>query len=53
MVYTDKFDESEIPFEALDKFGITQEMIDDLPGQVMLLLTTGQYTPVLLLQTSN
>ena len=30
MVYTDKFDESEIPFEALAKFGITQEMIDDL-----------------------
>ena len=53
MVYTDKFDESEIPFEALAKFGITQEMVDDLPGQVMLLLTTGQYTPVLLLQTSN
>ena len=49
MEYVDKFDESEIPFEALGKFGITQQMIDDLPEQVMLLLTTGQYTPVMVL----
>ena len=53
MEYVDKFDESEIPFEALGKFGITQQMIDDLPEQVMLLLTTGQYTPVMVLNTSN
>lgn len=53
MEYIDKFDESEIPFEALTKFGITQDMIDDLPQQVIMRLLTGQYTPVMSLRTSN
>lgn len=41
------FTESEIPYEALANFGLTQEMIDDLPQSVMLAFLSGRTTPVL------
>ena len=42
-----KIDFDDIPYDALAEFGITQEMVDDLPQQVLDALTRGQRTPVL------
>lgn len=42
-----KFDISEIPYEKLETFGLTQEMVDDFPEQVMDRLLDGQRTPVI------
>jgi hypothetical protein len=42
-----KFDETEIPYDVLEKFGLTQQMMEDLPEQVLTDLTEGRRTPVL------
>ena len=31
----DRFDESNYPYETLEKFGLTREMIEDLPMNVL------------------
>ena len=43
----DRFTEKEIPYEDLAQFGLTQEMIDDLPQSVMTRLLSGYETPLL------
>ncbi|MDD6553466.1 MAG: DUF4099 domain-containing protein [Prevotellaceae bacterium] len=42
-----KFDESEIPYDLLAEFGITQDMVDDFPQTVMDLFLCGLPTPLL------
>lgn len=42
-----RIDYEDIPYDALAEFGLTQEMIDDLPEQILYALTNGQRTPVL------
>lgn len=41
------FGENEIPYGILEQFGITQEMMDDLPQRVMEVLLKGGRTPLL------
>ena len=41
------FTETDIPYEILAEFGLTQNMIDDLPQSVMLAFLSGRTTPVL------
>lgn len=47
------FTEQEIPYGILEKFGLTHEMIDDLPQNVMQRLLAGRATPVLPIVTEN
>lgn len=47
MAKLEKFTQQEIPYGILGKFGLTQEMIDDLPGNVMNRLLMGRKTPIL------
>lgn len=49
----ERFTQDEIPYEILAKFGLSQEMIDDLPQSVMQRLLSGGTTPLLPLQTEN
>ena len=42
-----RIEENEIPYEELSKFGLTQEMIDDLPEPIMNKLLGGMRTPLL------
>jgi hypothetical protein len=42
-----KFNNSEIPFGTLERFGLTQEMIEDLPQRVLEDLYDGRRSPVL------
>ncbi len=42
-----QFAEEEIPFETLSEFGITREMVEDLPMSVLDDITAGNITPVL------
>lgn len=42
-----RFSTKEIPFDILDKFGISQEMFDDLPQSVIERVQQGRTTPVL------
>ena len=53
MAYFEKFTEQEIPYETLEKFGLTQEMIDDLPGNVKQKLLSSRWTPVLPIITED
>ena len=43
------FDETDIPYDILSKYGLSQQMIDDLPEQAMDSLLGGCMTP----STSN
>lgn len=42
-----QFTENEIPFETLEQFGLTHEMIEDLPMRVINDIVNGRRTPVL------
>lgn len=42
-----KIDINEIPYDLLEEYGLTQEMVDDLPQSVMDKLLAGKRTPVL------
>ncbi len=42
-----QFTEEEIPYETLKQFGLTKEMIEDLPMSVLEDITAGNITPVL------
>lgn len=44
MVNLEQFTEGEIPFRTLAKFGLTQEMIEDLPQSVMAALLSSRWT---------
>ena len=41
------FEESEIPYGTLERFGLTQEMIEDLPIDVLQNIYNGRLSPVL------
>lgn len=43
----EKFQDNEIPYETLASFGLTKEMVDDLPLKVLEKLLAGQRTPLL------
>lgn len=43
----EKFQDNEIPYETLASFGLTKEMVDDLPMKVLDKLLLGQRTPLL------
>lgn len=47
------FSETEIPYTILSDFGLTQEMIDDLPQNVMQRLLSSRATPILPLVMEN
>lgn len=47
------FTEEQIPYNILNRFGITQEMIEDLPASVLNRLLNGKRTPVLPIKYTN
>lgn len=53
MVNLQHFTPQEIPYDILAKFGLTREMIDDLPQNVMMRLLSSRTTPVLPITTKN
>lgn len=50
MAKIEKFNETDIPYGILEQFGMTQEMIEDLPLDVMNNLLAGRLTPVIALK---
>lgn len=48
-----KFSEEEIPYEELEGFGLSQEMIDDFPENVMNKFLSGQRTPLLPIERAD
>lgn len=53
MANYERFTEQEIPYGILAKFGLTNEMIDDLPHIVQQRFLSGRTTPVLPIVTVN
>ena len=53
MVNFERFREAELPYDKFEKFGLTQEMIDDLPQIVMRRLMASRETPLLPIITTN
>ena len=51
MTQNDFFSEQEIPYEVLEQFGLTHEMMEDLPTCIMTRLLSGNETPALPLIT--
>lgn len=51
MTQNDFFTEQDIPYGVLQQFGLSQEMIDDLPTCIMTRLLSGNETPALPLVT--
>lgn len=49
----ERFTQKEIPYDILNKFGLTQIMIDDLPENVTKRFLSGRTTPVLPIITEN
>lgn len=47
------FTESEIPYDILEGYGLTQEMIDDLPQSIFQRLLAGYTTPLLPILTKD
>ena len=48
-----RFDESNYPYETLKKFGLTREMIEDLPMNVLDDISLGYRSPVLPIKVTN
>lgn len=53
MANKEHFKQEEIPYGILAKFGLTQEMIEDLPQNVIHRLLSSRTTPVLPIVTEN
>ena len=53
MANYEKFTEQEIPFGILERFGLTQEMVEDLPQSIMQKLLSSRWTPVLPIITED
>lgn len=49
----ERFKQQEIPYKILKKFGLTQQMIDDLPENVTKRFLSGRTTPVLPILMEN
>ena len=41
------FEESEMPYGTLERFGLTHEMVEDLPYDVLQNIYNGRRSPVL------
>ena len=50
---TARFEFDELPFQTLARFGLTQEMIEDLPMRVLDELCEGRHSPVLPVRVSD
>lgn len=48
-----RFEFEELPYETLSQFGLTQEMIEDLPMHVLEELSHGRHSPVLPIKVSD
>lgn len=42
-----RFEFEELPYDTLSQFGLTQEMIEDLPMQTLEAISHGKHSPVL------
>ena len=42
-----RFEFEELPYETLSQFGLTREMIEDLPMHILEELSHGRHSPVL------
>ena len=42
-----QFELNEVPYQTLERFGLTQEMIEDLPMHVLNKICDGLHSPVL------
>ena len=42
-----QFELNEVPYQTLERFGLTQEMIEDLPMHVLDEICDGRHSPVL------
>ena len=42
-----RFEFEELPYETLSQFGLTREMIEDLPMRILEELSRGRHSPVL------
>ena len=49
----ESFELEEMPYETLAKFGLTQEMIDDLPIHALEQIGQGRFSPVLPITVTN
>lgn len=47
------FEESEVPYQTLAKFGLTHEMIEDLPINALDDISNGRPSPVLPVRVSE
>lgn len=52
MNQSQKFTEDDIPYNILNRFGFTREMIEDMPDAIITKLKNGQTTPVLPIQVT-
>jgi len=50
---TENFTERDIPYDTLAGYGLSREMIDDLPENIMHRLLSGAFTPLLPLKVSG
>ena len=53
MNQSQKFTEDDIPYNILNRFGFTREMIEDMPDAIITKLKNGQTTPVLPIQVGE
>ena len=53
MISFERFKEGEMPYEKLAQFGLTQEMIDDLPSVVLTRMLSSRESPILPIVTVN
>ncbi|MCB6635356.1 DUF4099 domain-containing protein, partial [Bacteroides faecis] len=48
-----RFEFEELPYETLSQFGLTQEMIEDLPMRILEELSHGRHSPVLPIKVND
>ena len=49
----EQFEFNELPYPTLARFGLTQEMIEDLPLRILKEIGKGGYSPVLPMRVTN
>ena len=48
-----RFEFEELPYDTLSQFGLTQEMIEDLPMQTLEAISHGKHSPVLPIKVND
>ena len=48
-----RFEFEELPYDTLLQFGLTQEMIEDLPMQTLEAISHGRHSPVLPIKVND